>query len=61
MSRRCQDCGIGTIRNVHFIGQQLFGRCSVCRARFQFVPGQGMFAKLVRVLPRPTLQKGASS
>ena len=61
MSRRCQDCGIGTIKNVHFIGQQLFGRCSVCRALFQFVPDRGLFAKLVRVRSHPTLHKGASS
>ena len=57
MSRRCQDCGIGTIGHVHFIGQQLYGRCSVCRTQFRFVPGQGMFATLVRVLPRPTTPK----
>ena len=61
MSRRCQDCGIGTIGHVHFIGQQLYGRCSVCRVLFQFVPGRGLFATLVRVRSHPTIQKGASS
>jgi hypothetical protein len=57
MTRRCHACHVGSIINVRFIGQQLFGRCWFCQTQFQFVPGGGMFAKLVAVPPPATSRK----
>jgi hypothetical protein len=57
MVYRCQACYVGRIINIRFISQRLLGRCWACQTWFQFVPGGGMFAKLVAVPPPATLRK----